>query len=102
VQCSVWRFQPTLLQRPRFRMSTTMQSLASCRRPAALLRMVRPSLLDRRFTGDSWIVNRADGSCALCLGDYCLTGIQAIGLDLPSLNQVLDHIRHGRPRFRRA
>jgi hypothetical protein len=65
-----------------------------------LLRMVRPSLLDLRFTGDPWIVKSSAGPCKLCLGDTCLAGINAIGIDLPSLNLVLDRMRHRRPRPR--
>ena len=67
----------------------------------ALLKMVRPSLLDLRFTGDPWIVARSDGTFNLCLGDYCLAGIHGVSLDLPSLNQVLDRMRHRRPQRRK-
>ena len=66
----------------------------------SLLRMVRPSLLDVRFTGDSWLVDRQDGTFALFLGDYRLAGIQGEPIDLHSLNQVLDRIRHRRHRRR--
>jgi len=68
------------------------------RRPA--LRMVRPSLLDLRFTGDPWIVDRKDGTFTLCLGDYCLVGIHGVTFDLPSLNQALDRLRNRRSRRR--
>ena len=78
---------------------STENPLPSCakRNP---LRMVRPSLLDLRFTGDPWIVDREDGSFRLFLGDYCLTGFQGMTLDLPSFNQVLDRLRSRRPRPR--
>jgi hypothetical protein len=66
----------------------------------ATLRVVRPSLLDLRFTGDPWIVPREDGSCAICLGDTPLAGILAVQLDLPSLNNVIDRMRHPRHRHR--
>jgi hypothetical protein len=62
------------------------------------LRMVRPSLLDLRFTGDHWIVDRKDGSFKLFLGDYCLTGFRGMTFDLPSFNQALDRMRTRRPR----
>jgi hypothetical protein len=60
--------------------------------------MVRPSLLDLRFTGDHWIVDRKDGSFKLFLGDYCLTGFRGMTFDLPSFNQALDRMRTRRPR----
>jgi hypothetical protein len=66
------------------------------------LRVVRPSLLDLRFTGDPWIVRREDGSCAICLGDTPLAGIRAVQLDLPSLNSVIDRMRHPRHRHRKV
>jgi hypothetical protein len=62
--------------------------------------MVRPSLLDLRFTGDPWIVDHNDGTFKLCLGDYCLVGIAGVTFDLPSFNQVLDRLRSRRPRRR--
>jgi len=65
-----------------------------------LLRMVRPSLIDPRFTGDPWIVDGQNGTFALCLGDYCLAGIQGVTFDLPSFNQVFDRLRNRRPRRR--
>jgi hypothetical protein len=65
------------------------------------LRTVRPSLLDLRFSGDAWIVDGGDDSMTLCLGDYNLVNIQALPLDLPSLNQLFDRARHRRPRRRR-
>jgi hypothetical protein len=63
--------------------------------------MVRPSLLDLRFTGDPWIVDRRDGTFTLCLGDYCLVGIHGVTFDLPSFNQVLDRMRSRRWQQRR-
>lgn len=62
--------------------------------------MVRPSLLDLRFTGDPWIVQQSDGLLLLCLGDTRLADIQGIGIDVPSLNLALDRMRHRRPRRR--
>jgi hypothetical protein len=62
------------------------------------LKMVRPSILDIRFRGDSWVVDRQDGTFTLFLGDFCLASITAVPLDLHSLNQTLDRIRHRRPR----
>lgn len=66
-----------------------------------LLRMVRPSLLDLRFTGDPWIVGgEEDGTFTLCLGDYCLAGIRGVTFDLPSFNHVFDRLRNRRARRR--
>jgi len=62
--------------------------------------MVRPSLIDPRFTGDPWIVAGQNGIFALCLGDYCLAGIQGVMFDLPSLNEVFGRLRNRRPRRR--
>ena len=64
------------------------------------LRMVRPSLIDPRFTGDPWIVDGQNGTFTLCLGDYCLAGIQGVTIDLPSFNQVFERLRHRRLRRR--
>jgi hypothetical protein len=61
------------------------------------LRTVRPSLLDKRFCGDAWIV-QGEEDCTLCLGDYSLARIQGSPLDLPVLNNLLDRVRHRRPR----
>src|SRR5262249_33226616 len=60
--------------------------------------IVRPSLLDLRFCGDSWIVERDDGRFGIYLGNYCLTTVEAGVLDLPSLNNLFDTMRHRRPR----
>jgi hypothetical protein len=80
------------------RMSMFRAQMTCSPQQRALLKMVRPSVLDLRFTGDPWIVARSDGNFHLCLGDYCLAGIRGVNLDLPSLNQVLDRMRHRRPR----
>jgi len=60
----------------------------------------RPTLLDWRFCGDAWIVEQCDGLLALCVGNFPLATIQGSPLDLPSLNQVLDRLRHRFPRRR--
>jgi hypothetical protein len=54
--------------------------------------------MDRRFGGDAWIMERESGTLALRLGDYELALISGSSLDLPSLNRILDHLRHRRPR----
>jgi len=64
--------------------------------------MVRPSVLDLRFTGDPWIVEESDERLLICLGDYRLADIRGVGIDLPSLNLALDRMRHRRPRPRRV
>lgn len=65
-----------------------------------LLRSVRPSLLDWRFTGDAWIVDQGDGTLALRMGDYNMAEISGFSLDLPSLNQILGRVWNRRPRRR--
>ncbi|HLN31514.1 MAG TPA: hypothetical protein VK395_27480 [Gemmataceae bacterium] len=62
------------------------------------IRSVRPSLVDWRFNGDAWIENGGNGQLALCLGDYEMTHIVGLALDLPSLNQILQNIWNKRPR----
>jgi hypothetical protein len=62
------------------------------------LRCLRPSLLDRRFQGDAWIVDQGNGWLALQLGDYTLTQFLGLSLDLPSLNRRLDQVWNRRPR----
>lgn len=66
------------------------------------LKTVRPSLLDLRFTGDAWVVPQADGPPALFLGNYRLVHVEALPLDLPTLNQMLDRARHQRPRWQKV
>lgn len=63
------------------------------------LKTVRPSLLDLRFSGDAAVVHQPDGPPALCLGNYRLVRVEALSLDLPTLNQMLDRARHQRPRW---
>ncbi len=77
----------------------TRPRLGQPRRPVLPFRTVRPSVLDLRFTGDPWVVARADGGASLCLDEYQLTNLSALPLDLPSLNRTLCHLR--RPPTRR-
>jgi hypothetical protein len=63
------------------------------------LRSVRPSLLDRRFLGDAWILPADEGCSTAYLGDYRLLHIAASPLDLPVLNGLFDRMRHRRPRY---
>lgn len=65
------------------------------------IRMVRPSLLDARFSGDPWIVDRGSGPFALCLGNYPLAWIEDLSLDLPSLNRLFSNLRRIRCRASR-
>jgi hypothetical protein len=53
----------------------------------------RPTVMDRRFRGDAWVEDAHDGTLALCLGNYPLAALQALSLDLPHLNQILDRLR---------
>ena len=65
-------------------------------------RMVRPSLLDQRFTGDPGVFEKGDGNFSIYLGDYRLAGIQTLNFDVPSLNAVIERMRHPRHRRRIA
>ena len=62
------------------------------------LRTMRPSLLDRRFLIEAAVIDQEDGTLAVRLGDYNLTQIAGLALDVPSLNQILDRMRHLCPR----
>jgi hypothetical protein len=63
------------------------------------IRLVRPSVTDRRFCGDPWIVQETDNTYLLCLGDYGLSNVEGLELDMPGLNSLLDRIRN---RMRRS
>ena len=82
-------------------MSRPAQQTIPFSRRSTPFRMVRPSLLDLRFTGDPWIVPQEDDVCAICLGDTRLGGIRAGLLDLPSLNSAIERMRHPRHHRRR-
>jgi hypothetical protein len=58
------------------------------------IRLVRPSVTDRRFCGDPWIVQEGDNSYLLCLGDYGLSNVEGSELDMPGLNGLLNRIRN--------
>src|SRR5258706_123164 len=69
-------------------------------KPCTRVRAERPSLSDRRFCGDPWIVLDAEGRYVLCLGDYALACVMGSDLDLPALNSLLDRMRNQQPRKR--
>jgi hypothetical protein len=54
-------------------------------------------LIDLRFKGDPWVVSH-DGVAAVCLGDYPMSHLAALPLDLPSLNRTLQQVRLGQAR----
>src|SRR5262249_53882736 len=62
------------------------------------VRLVPPSVLDLSFRGDLWIIARQDGAFVLCLGDYEVSSLSGLALDLPSLKPLLDSACHRRPR----
>jgi hypothetical protein len=73
----------------------------SCRSEVVVtFRSIRPSLLDLRFSGDAWVVQRRDGSMTLCLGNSPLARISALPFDQVSLNNMVHQTRHRRPRWR--
>src|SRR4051794_17990421 len=64
------------------------------------VRTIRPSLLDFRLAGDPWVLPQGGETCVLCFGDRQLASVAGLTLDLPSLNQRLDSLRHRPPRRR--
>jgi hypothetical protein len=65
------------------------------------LRLVRPSVLCPRLEGDPWVETAADGSFAVCVDDCRLAQVAGVPFDGPSLNHVLDRLRHTPPRRQR-
>ena len=65
------------------------------------IRPVRPSLLDLRLAGDPWILDHGEENLALCFNDWQLASVRGLPLELPSLNRLLDRLRHRLPRRRR-
>jgi hypothetical protein len=61
------------------------------------IKATRPALIDLRFTGDAWLVQRGSYA-AVCLGDTVLGQISLLSLDLPSLNRLLGQVRMGQAR----
>jgi hypothetical protein len=49
--------------------------------------------MDQRFRGDAWIESGRDERLCLCLGNYPLSELRALALDVPHLNHLLDHLR---------
>jgi hypothetical protein len=74
----------------------------SARACDTVVRVKRPSVLDPRLCGDPWIVRRHSGKYALCFDVWEMAAVQAIPLDLPSLNSLLHRMRHRYPRRRRC
>src|SRR5579884_1173337 len=61
--------------------------------------MVRPSLLDLRFTGDPWLVDDENGLAAVCLDDYKLAQVCLLSLDVPAVNRLFLGMRQARSRY---
>jgi hypothetical protein len=92
-------------------LARSLSAVAAPRKPASpavvqlRLKMLRPSLLDQRFSGDAWIVDRGEGSMAVCLGNYPVSWLEELSLDLPSLNRLflsLRRLQARRPRSRKG
>jgi hypothetical protein len=64
------------------------------------VRMVRPSLIDLRLRGDPWLISVNGETLGLCFDNWHLAGVAASPLDLPSLNQLLQHLRRPCPHRR--
>src|SRR5437868_6273468 len=61
--------------------------------------MVRPSLLDLRFTGDPWLVDDEAGIASVCLDDYRLAQVCLLSLDVPAFNRLFLGMRQSRSRY---
>jgi hypothetical protein len=57
------------------------------------LRSVRPSLLDRRFRGDAWIVASEEEFATLYLENSSLVRLQLVSFDVATLNGALQQMR---------
>jgi hypothetical protein len=55
-------------------------------------------VLDPRLRGDAWIQSRQDGTFALCFDCWEMSSVGGSDLDLPSLNTLLQQLRHRQPR----
>jgi hypothetical protein len=64
------------------------------------VRQQRASLLDPNLRGDAWIEVQRGERLALCFAARRLAFLAGCALDLPSLNLLLDRLRHRYPRRR--
>src|SRR5262249_26345445 len=64
------------------------------------IRLTRPSFLDLRLQGDPWIVDRGAETLGLFFNSWELTSVRGMPVDVPGFNQLLDRLRHRRPRRR--
>jgi hypothetical protein len=65
------------------------------------IRPLHPSLLDQRLMGDPWIIPQEADRLDLCFDDFRMASLSGTALDLPTLNLLLDRMRHRAPRRRR-
>src|SRR5262245_66266311 len=61
------------------------------------LKACRPSLIDLRFKGDPWVVQR-EKQASVLLGDFAMGQVNVSPLDIPSLNRFLMQVRLGQAR----
>jgi hypothetical protein len=66
-------------------------------RRRATLKTTRPALVDLRFKGDAWVVER-DTLAAVCIGDFALGLVAAGPFDLATLNHIFAQVRTGQAR----
>jgi hypothetical protein len=78
--------------------SGTQNQMISRSAVSLRIKMIRPSLLDQRFAGDPWIVDRGEGSMAICLGNYPVAWLDELPFDLPALNQLFCSLRRSQAR----
>jgi hypothetical protein len=65
------------------------------------IRLLRPSLLDLRLRGDSWLAFQGDDNASVFFDGCALVALGAVELDGPNLNSQLHALRNRRPRARR-
>jgi hypothetical protein len=65
------------------------------------IRAARPSLLDQRVRGDSWILAHGNQTAGVFFDNCQLVTLAALPLDTAALNTQLHALRHRRPRGRR-
>jgi hypothetical protein len=74
---------------------TPLPRMSSSRK--LVIRACRPSLIDLRFKGDPWVVQR-EKHASVCLGDFPMGQVNVSPLDVPSLNRAFQQVRLGQAR----
>jgi hypothetical protein len=94
---------PAILVQPesRFRIVSRPRRSAHKKTVTVAIRPARPSLLDFRLRGDSWILAHGNQTAGVYFDSCELITVAALPLDVSGLNSQLHALRHRRPRPRR-